>query len=229
MTDVLVAASNRISHAPTAKLTVQQLLYVGVVHGFGSMLLSGGINFAIATAMYRWAFTFYLGRGTQVSQQVSHVIGLTGRVLSTRCFLSFRHSSHQVWLWKVSQNTLAGDAAVTVFVQVIVTWLIDAAMVCNDVKMRAYGIRPLTVSASALRHKFLHWYISVEGMELLEPHIILRIRVRRLIEGAIKALFLCVPVFLIWWPVAVAIMAGVGHSIGGGNYSYNHWLVCLSC
>lgn len=117
----------------------------------------------------------------------------------------------------------------TVFVQVIVTWLIDAAMVCNDVKLRAYGIRPLTVSAWALRNKFLQWYISVEGMELLEPHIIFKTRIKRLIEGIIKALFLCVPVFLIWWPIAVAIMVGVGHSIGGNNYSYNHWPVCGLC
>ena len=113
----------------------------------------------------------------------------------------------------------------TVFVQVIVTWLIDAAMVCNDVKLRAYGIKPLPVSNWALKNKFMHWYISVAGMELLEPHITFQTRIRRFIEAIIKALFLCVPVFLIWWPIAIAIMVGVGRSIGGGNYSYNRWPV----
>lgn len=114
------------------------------------------------------------------------------------------------------------------FVQVIMRWLIDAAMVCNDVKLRAYGIQPLTVSNWALNNKFMHWYISVAGVEILEPHITFKTRIQRFIEGIIKALFLCMPVFLIWWPVAVAIMVGVGRSIGGGNYSYNHWPVyCL--
>lgn len=73
----------------------------------------------------------------------------------------------------------------------------------------------------------MHWYISLAGMELLEPHITLKTRMGHFIEGLIKALFLRVPVFLIWWPIAAAIMVGVGRSIGRGNYSYNHWPVLL--
>lgn len=38
---------------PTLTVTSQQLLYVTVMHGLGAMLISGGINFAIATGMYR--------------------------------------------------------------------------------------------------------------------------------------------------------------------------------
>ena len=130
-----------------------------------------------------------------------------------------------MWLWKVNENTLAGDAAVTVFVQIIVTWLISATMVCNDIRTKVFGLRPLQPSQKALDNRFLSWYISVEEMDLLEPHITMRTRLKRVIEGGIKALFLCVPVFLIWWPIAIAIMAGVGHDIGGGNYEYNHWPV----
>ena len=133
-----------------------------------------------------------------------------------------------VWLWKVNHNTLAGDAAVTIFVQTIITWLVDSAMVCNDVRTRAYGIRPISVSHKALNNNFLRWYISAEGMELLEPHITMKARLKCLVLGLIKAFLLCVPVFFIWWPITVAILVGVGHSIGRGNYQYNHFPVRLS-
>jgi len=139
-----------------------------------------------------------------------------------------RHNRHLVWLWKVNHNTLAGDAAVTIFVQTIITWLLDSAMVCNDVKTRAYGIRPISTSPKALNNKFLSWYISAEGMELLEPHITLKARLKCFVIGIIKAFLLCILVFFIWWPITVAILVGVGHSIGAGQYQYNHWPVCVS-
>ena len=40
-------------HPPTMKLTGSQLLYIWVMQALGSMVLGGGINFAIATGMYR--------------------------------------------------------------------------------------------------------------------------------------------------------------------------------
>jgi hypothetical protein len=139
-----------------------------------------------------------------------------------------RHNRHLVWLWKVNHNTLAGDAAVTIFVQTIITWLLDSAMVCNDVRTRAYGVRPISMSPKALNNKFLNWYISAEGMELLEPHITLKARLKCFVIGIIKAFLLCILVFFIWWPITVAILVGVGHSIGAGQYQYNHWPVCVS-
>lgn len=46
----------------------------------------------------------------------------------------YRHSSKPVQLWNVNNNTLAGDAAVTIFVEILVAWIISAAMVCNDTR-----------------------------------------------------------------------------------------------
>lgn len=174
------------SHPPTSTVTIAQWLYIWVMQALGSAVLGGGINFAIATGMYR-------------------------------------HNRHLVWLWKVNHNTLAGDAAVTIFVQTIITWLLDSAMVCNDVRTRAYGIRPISMSPKALNNKFLSWYISAEGMELLELHITLKARLKCFVIGIIKAFLLCILVFFIWWPITVAILVGVGHSIGAGQYQYNHW------
>ena len=135
-----------------------------------------------------------------------------------------RQSTHTVRLWNINDNTLAGDAAVTIFVQLIVTWLIDTLLVCNDVRTRAFRIQPLFPKTS--NNKFLEWYLSVEGMDVLDPNISLLRRVKRVIGGAIRALFLSVPVFFLWWPIGVGIMAGVGEPIGGAEYAYNHYPVC---
>ena len=56
MADAVTNVTKRTSHPPTVKLTTRQLFYVSVVHGVGSLALGGGINFAIATAMYRWVY-----------------------------------------------------------------------------------------------------------------------------------------------------------------------------
>lgn len=136
-----------------------------------------------------------------------------------------RHSSHTVRLWNINDNTLAGDAAVTIFVQLIVTWLIDTLLVCNDVRTRALQIQPL-ILPHRLSNKFLLWYLSVEGMDLMDPSITCFRRLRRVIGGIIRALFLSVPVFFLWWPISVGIMAGVGKSAGGQEYAYNHYPVC---
>ena len=55
----------------------------------------------------------------------------------------YHHSSHPVRLWAINDNTLAGDAGVTVIVEVIVCWIIEGAMVSNDVRSAALGIRPI--------------------------------------------------------------------------------------
>lgn len=128
-------------------------------------------------------------------------------------------------LWNINDNTLAGDAAVTIFVQLIVTWLIDTLLVCNDVRTRALKTQPLLPS-KLFSNRYCQWYLSVEGMDLLDPDITFLRRVKRIIGGIIRALFLSVPVFFLWWPISVGIMAGVGEPIGAAEYAYNHYPVC---
>lgn len=137
-----------------------------------------------------------------------------------------RHSNHLVRLWNINDNTLAGDAAVTLFVQTIVTWLISALLVCNDVRTRALGIQPL-LPPKALTNKYAAWYLSTEGMDLLEPRVSILTRLKCIIGGVIRALFLSVPFFFLWWPIGVGIMAGAGQPVGGHEYAYNHYPVSI--
>lgn len=55
----------------------------------------------------------------------------------------YHHSDKPVQLWNINNNTLAGDAGVTVVVECIACWIIAGAMVSNDVRTAALGIRPI--------------------------------------------------------------------------------------
>ncbi|KAK9811179.1 hypothetical protein WJX73_008562 [Symbiochloris irregularis] len=145
----------------------------------------------------------------------------------------YRHSSKPVQLWNVNNNTLAGDAAVTIFVEILVAWIIAAAMVCNDTRGAILGISPLTWrygrnhgGRAASRGPFktpLLWYVNVEGMDLLAPGLTFAERFRRLVGSAIRGLLLACVAWFLWWGIAVGIMAGIGRHVGGVEYEYNHY------
>jgi len=90
---------------PTPKFTHHQLFYIFILDGLGAALLSGGINFAVAYAMY-----------TTSSQSVP------------------------ITLWQLP-NTLAGDAAVTIVLQNVITWLVELVLVNRD--LASGGVAPI--------------------------------------------------------------------------------------
>ena len=103
----------------------------------------------------------------------------------------------------------AGDAGVTVIVEVIVSWIISAAMVCNDVRTAALGLAPVASSLgmaqstgkASLGRRVLEGFVSVENMDLLAPRLSLWQRAVRLIRSAFCGFLACIPVFFLWWPV----------------------------
>ncbi|KAK9829571.1 hypothetical protein WJX72_006547 [[Myrmecia] bisecta] len=127
------------------------------------------------------------------------------------------------YLWNIS-NTLAGDAGVTVIVQVILTWVIDTALVCGDVRRGI--IAPLSASSQP-RTKNLWSRIKLcflsPDMDIFAPGLTLLQRIWRLICSAIRGLILCVPVFCIWWPIAIGMLYGIGSSRSGSEVRYNKW------
>lgn len=42
-------------------------------------------------------------------------------------------------------------------------------------------------------------------------------------RSALCGFLTCIPVFFLWWPIAMGAMTGVGHSIGHHEYEYNHY------
>ncbi|SPO04775.1 uncharacterized protein DNG_07460 [Cephalotrichum gorgonifer] len=104
--------------AATDRLTAGQAAYVFGMHGLGSLVISGGVNFGIACAMY-------------LTPDPKNPISL------------FR-----------LPNTLAGDAALTIIIQVLVTWLIEWAIVTSDLRAGkvaplAWGLGPTTSTSTS--------------------------------------------------------------------------------
>ncbi len=72
------------------------------------------------------------------------IIGIETQRLKQSVFAAmYHHSSKPVELWNISNNTLAGDAGVTVIIECIACWIIAGAMCTNDVRSAALGIRPI--------------------------------------------------------------------------------------
>ncbi|KAK9835251.1 hypothetical protein WJX84_004247 [Apatococcus fuscideae] len=66
-------------------------------------------------------------------------------------------------------------------------------------------------------------YINLEGMDLLQPGIPFGIRFKRLVGSALRGFFFCIPIFCLWWPVGVGILAGIGTKVGRIEYDFNHY------
>ncbi|TPX10134.1 uncharacterized protein E0L32_001331 [Thyridium curvatum] len=111
--------------APSDSFTAHQLFYVFGIDGVGAMILSGGINFGIAC-----------GRDA---------MGLTRAVCdnpprTTAMYANQDVERNPIRLFQLP-NTLAGDGAVTIVVQCLVTWVIELVLVTRD--LRAGGVQPV--------------------------------------------------------------------------------------
>ncbi|KAI0887722.1 uncharacterized protein GGS22DRAFT_154106 [Annulohypoxylon maeteangense] len=109
---------------PTEKFTAHQIFYIFILDGIGAMILSGGINFAIAYAMY-------------ATQDIA-----------TRPI--------RLWLFP---NTLAGDAAVTVIIQCLITWHIELFLVNRD--LRKGGVHPIGFIPEP-KNKLMRWFMFLD-------------------------------------------------------------------
>ncbi|KAK1759610.1 hypothetical protein QBC47DRAFT_111896 [Echria macrotheca] len=169
---------------PTTKLTTHQLFYIFILDGLGAAILSGGINFAIAYAMYT------------------------------------SPSSSPILLWQLP-NTLAGDAAVTIILQSIITWLVELVLVNRDLSRGSVApigfIPPPSPSWIYLRrflfldrhHHEEHQNEGVGGMGRIKGWV------NFLASQVIRALVVAVGMFVLLWPASVGILMVLGEKAGG--------------
>eukprot|EP01117_Protostelium_nocturnum_P005210 TRINITY_DN1895_c0_g1_i1.p1 TRINITY_DN1895_c0_g1~~TRINITY_DN1895_c0_g1_i1.p1 ORF type:complete len:228 (+),score=63.49 TRINITY_DN1895_c0_g1_i1:141-824(+) len=121
----------------------------------------------------------------------------------------------RVWLFP---NTLAGDAAVTVFIQGILTWIIDTMMTSADVRKGVYGISPRVPPQWIKKNAFFQWMYK-SNLDILEPNIGARETFRRLFHSFLRSLPYCVFVFVLAWPIGCGILAGAS----SGDYIDSYW------
>ncbi|KAK5653362.1 hypothetical protein OQA88_9054 [Cercophora sp. LCS_1] len=158
---------------PTPRLTPHQILYIFVLDGLGAMILSGGINLAIAYAMYTT-------------------------------------SPPPVRLFQLP-NTLAGDAAVTIILQSIITWLVELVLVNRDLSKGS--VAPLGFVPQPTT-RALRWFMFLDRREAKEEKG-LGHWVKFLASQVLRAFLVAVVCFAVFWGPCVGCLMRLGRRSGG--------------
>lgn len=130
-------------------------------------------------------------------------------------------AKNPIRLWQFP-NTLAGDAAVTVFVQCILTWFVEMALVAHDLSQRS--VQPIGFIAEPNR-------ASLRWLCLLSPSTVAsesQPRARGFSFAAVfnqvfRGFLLAVVAFLVLWPVAVGVLTAFGEKQGGDWVYSDRW------
>ncbi|KAJ8126643.1 hypothetical protein O1611_g6994 [Lasiodiplodia mahajangana] len=157
---------------PTDHFTLHQIFYIFILDGIVSALFAGGINFAIAYALYH-------DRGTDESP---------------------------IRLFQFP-NTLAGDTAVTIFVQFLTTWIIEAILVNYD--LRKGGVQPIGFIPEP-RSKYLRWFMFLDRHEQTHEVSSLKHWLRFLFSQAIRSLIVAAIVFPFVFGACIGFLTLVG-------------------
>ncbi|KAK4200842.1 hypothetical protein QBC40DRAFT_199670 [Triangularia verruculosa] len=204
-----IAVSDEKQLLPTtSKLSTHQFIYLFVLDGLGALVVSGGINFAIAYAMYT---------------APQYTTGISGNPPDT------------ITLWSFP-STLAGDAAVTIILQCLVTWLIELFLVNRDLKRG--GVAPVGMfnSTGLLNGKLGRWFCSLPALEVSEKGVVVEGSravspyptgsgvlgwVRFLLAQATRSMVVAMVSFLVFWGPTVGLLIAAGRSNGKGDWEYD--------
>ncbi|GJN84262.1 hypothetical protein PLIIFM63780_007818 [Purpureocillium lilacinum] len=138
-------------------------------------------------------------------------------------------------------NTLAGDAAVTIIVQCIITWFVEWALVAHDLKHRSvHPIGWVSIPSSSSRwQRLVRWWFflpvtgsagdEVDGSDASTPRpdeVVERVRVNSpvaVFQQALRGFLLAVPSFLVLWPISVGALTAVGRKEGADWVYADRW------
>ncbi|KAK4666012.1 hypothetical protein QC763_407585 [Podospora pseudopauciseta] len=210
---------------PTNKLTTPQFIYLFLLDGLGALILSGGINFAIAYAMYT-APQYTTSPGTNPD--------------------GTPQPPDKITLWSFP-STLAGDAAVTIILQCLVTWLIELFLVNRDLKTG--GVPPIGMfgSSSLLsNNRLVRWLCSLpttvpvvssggdeKGGRGRPEEVVVSVSPYPssgagilgwggfLLGQAARSMLVAVVSFLIFWGPTVGLLIAAGKANGKGDWEYD--------
>ncbi|KAG8169925.1 hypothetical protein KVR01_000670 [Diaporthe batatas] len=171
---------------PSSHLTLHQFLYIAGSHGIGALIISGGINFALAYAMYTT-------------------------------------TDDPIRLWQFP-NTLAGDTAVTIIVQCLMTWMIEMFIVNRD--LRKGNIQPIGFisepSSTERLSRCIRWFMLLDqSKQLRKRRGSIKRKALYVLAQAVRALMVAFVSFCILFGPSVGILTAVGSKVGaGGDWVY---------
>jgi hypothetical protein len=123
-------------------------------------------------------------------------------------------------LWRFP-NTLSGDAAVTIFIQTVITWTIEGISSNGD--LRGGKVQPIGF-ISEPKNSFLRWYLFLDAEQPAQGSKRSATQwIVFLLGQLVRALLYAILLFFIFWPITVAALTapGISDYDGNGEYSYN--------
>ncbi|KAK0388872.1 hypothetical protein NLU13_5115 [Sarocladium strictum] len=181
-TDADAIVSQRLKPSPT--WTAHQIFYVFILDGVGGMVLSAGVNFALAYVMYT----------AQAAPRAP------------------------VKLFALP-NTLAGDAAVTIIVQCILTWFVELGLVRFDLRNRS--VQPIGFIPRP-KKPWLRWLFFLpahDGEQTLRPRTM---QLKAVLPEALRGFVLAFLGFVVLWPIGVGALTALGTKQEGSlDYTYD--------
>lgn len=106
-------------------------------------------------------------------------------------------------------NTLAGDAAVTIIIQCILTWFVEKALVAYDLRSRS--VQPIGF-ISQPTSPLLRWLFFLPS-----PPATL---ISTIFQNALRGFMLAVSSFILLWPIGVGALTAFGEK-EGGDWGYS--------
>jgi hypothetical protein len=188
---------------PTKSLSGHQIFYIFIIDGLGAAILSGGINFAIA---YGKSLLF---PSVALLHSFPLLLSSPATNPTTAMYTTQDTAAHPIRLFQLP-NTLAGDAAVTIIVQSLITWLIECALVSRDLRtggVSPIGFLPRPQHPLLRRLFFLDEFAS--GASPKQHWLVF------LVENIARALATAVVGFVLLWPVSVGVLTAFGRREGG--------------
>lgn len=130
----------------------------------------------------------------------------------------YKNTNDPVRLFQLP-NTLAGDGAVTIFVQCLITWLIESILVTYDVN---HGSVRTIGWIREPRNRLLRSFFLLPADPLLGASRLTFFGFIPIIQFIIRGLLFGVASFLLFWPICVGILAGIGQRRADGDYYYDN-------
>lgn len=178
---------------PSPVLTGHQMFYLFFLDGIGAMILSGGVNFALAYVMYTTQDT----------------------------------TKNPIRLFQLP-NTLAGDAAVTIIIQCILTWFVEMGLVSYDLSNRS--VQPIGFipepSSPWLRSLFYLTSPPSESKDIPEdePKSKIGSVLSSIVQQALRGFMLAVLGFLLLWGPSIGLLTVFGVRSGGDYLYQDRWV-----
>ncbi|KAJ8111985.1 hypothetical protein ONZ43_g5495 [Nemania bipapillata] len=117
-------------------------------------------------------------------------------------------------------NTLAGDVAVTTFVQFLTTWVIESLLVNYD--LRKGGVQPIGFIPEP-KSKYLRWFMFLDRQEDTHKVSSLKHWLRFLFSQVIRSLISAAVVFPFVWGASVGFLTLFGHHEDNDWYYSATW------